>query len=138
MCVSGIYFTSQLLFIYIYYTSLLDIFTHTHISLHTSNSLLLFFRTDTMDSGCSPFLAFPVFVSVPYGRLTWFLLAFDCTLISHYYLLTYYLFQHTFSCILVMRLPTAARFNVPGDWPFSHLAPPLTRGTASPRATSPP
>ena len=35
------------------------------------------------------FLAFPVFVSVPCGRLSWLLLAFDCTLISHYYLPTY-------------------------------------------------
>jgi len=35
------------------------------------------------------FLAFPVFVSVLCSRLSWFLLAFDCMLISHYYLLTY-------------------------------------------------
>jgi len=40
------------------------------------------------------FTAFPVFVSVQCGRLSWFPLAFDCTLIFHYYfLLTYILPQ---------------------------------------------
>jgi len=60
---------------------------------------LSFSQTDTTDSGCSPFLAFPVLVSVPCGRLSWFLRAFDCSLISHCYLLTYLLYflleEHT-------------------------------------------
>ena len=51
-------------------------------------TVLFFFRTDTTDPGCSPFLL-SGFVSVPCGRLSWFLRAFDRTLISHCYLLTY-------------------------------------------------
>jgi len=43
---------------------------------------LCFSWTDTTDSGCSPFFsASSGFVSVPCGRLSWFLLAFDYTLI---------------------------------------------------------
>jgi len=51
-----------------------------------------FSRTDTTDSGCSPFFfRISGFVLVPCGKLSWFLLAFDCTLISPIitYLLTY-------------------------------------------------
>ena len=44
------------------------------------------FRTDTTDSGCSPFFSISGFVLVPCGRLSWFILVFDCTLISHSYL----------------------------------------------------
>ena len=50
-------------------------------------------QTDTTDSGwhgCSSFLAYPVLLWFR-AVLSWFLQAFDCTLISHYYLLTYLL-----------------------------------------------
>jgi len=46
-------------------------------------------RTDITDSGCSPFVSMSGFVLVPCVRLSWFTLAFDRTLISHSYLLTY-------------------------------------------------
>jgi len=49
---------------------------------------LFFSWTDTTDSGCSPFFSISGFVSVPCDRLSWFLLAFNCTLIS-LLLLTY-------------------------------------------------
>jgi len=48
-----------------------------------------FSQTDTMDYGCSPFFSISGFVLVPCSRLSWFILAFDCTLISHSYFLTY-------------------------------------------------
>jgi len=63
---------------------------------------LSFSRTDTTDSGCSPFF-FSIcgFVLVPCGRLRWFLLAFDCTLIL--LLLTY---LHLVAAILMIFLIT--------------------------------